>query len=230
MRVVSGKGPKPVQGPGSDAFKFEPSLCARCNNERSQPFDLAYDTFTNYLRDNETMVFRGNRTLNLSAIWANWQQSAVDLLRYYTKHIGCRLAEAHVEVRPEVISFLDDQGPMQSLAFMLEVRRDIVAMTKYFTKKDGYFPSLWIGDLAGFKDAQTGDLERIESFHGYRWLRTNWVYDDSIPAEPNPFPTPEYELGTDYNVNPLGMRLVLAVGARPRLAAIVAKLQGRSLN
>lgn len=28
-------------------LKFEPSLCKKCNNEHSQPFDLAYDQFQN---------------------------------------------------------------------------------------------------------------------------------------------------------------------------------------
>lgn len=32
-----------VQGPDSDLMKFEKSLCAKCNNSRSQPFDLSYD-------------------------------------------------------------------------------------------------------------------------------------------------------------------------------------------
>src|SRR4051794_9915286 len=45
-----------VQGPNSALAKFRQTMCAKCNNERSQPFDLAYDKFTAYLHERERHV------------------------------------------------------------------------------------------------------------------------------------------------------------------------------
>jgi len=45
-----------IQGPNSVLAKFKATMCAKCNNQRSQPLDLAYDQFTGYIHENEKHV------------------------------------------------------------------------------------------------------------------------------------------------------------------------------
>lgn len=44
IKDLSEKG-KAVQGPNSNAIKFEANICKNCNNSRSQSFDFSYDKF-----------------------------------------------------------------------------------------------------------------------------------------------------------------------------------------
>jgi hypothetical protein len=49
-----------LRGPNASVAKFSNNFCARCNNERSQPFDRAYDTFIEwFLRTNARWSGRG---------------------------------------------------------------------------------------------------------------------------------------------------------------------------
>jgi hypothetical protein len=41
------------------AVRFVKSLCAPCNNARSQPFDRAYDIYSNYVRPAGRIGFGG---------------------------------------------------------------------------------------------------------------------------------------------------------------------------
>jgi hypothetical protein len=44
------------RGPNSKLVKSKPSMCTRCNNVRSQPFDAAWDRFGSYLVDHEAEI------------------------------------------------------------------------------------------------------------------------------------------------------------------------------
>lgn len=46
-----------VRGPNSSLARFATTLCGRCNDTRSQPFDAAYDRFVEYLREREDEIF-----------------------------------------------------------------------------------------------------------------------------------------------------------------------------
>src|SRR4051812_13683577 len=56
LRHHVGERVRSARGPESKSFKFTASMCAPCNNVRSQPFDHAWDTFTQHLVDNEEAV------------------------------------------------------------------------------------------------------------------------------------------------------------------------------
>jgi hypothetical protein len=100
-----------VTGSKSKVFKFEPTMCAGCNGERSQPFDAAYDQFMDYLSDNEAEVL-GSGEVDLRIVFgAEWEAKRLNLARYFAKHICCRLANVAehraVPIDTRVIEFLD---------------------------------------------------------------------------------------------------------------------------
>ncbi|MGF2948210.1 hypothetical protein [Microbacterium alcoholitolerans] len=106
---------KTVQGPDSDALKFEKSLCQNCNNARSQKFDLAYDRWIRFLVANYEQIIE-SRVVNLcDAIGQAGSESRLDLARYFAKHIGCRVADKAGRVPESLIAFLN--GESESSAF-----------------------------------------------------------------------------------------------------------------
>lgn len=95
-----------VQGPPATLRSSRRSLCARCNNERSQPFDLAYDMFTGYLHEHERHVL-ASRSVDLRSVYGDdWKSGRDSLLRYMAKHVGCRLAENAIEVPTSIRGYL----------------------------------------------------------------------------------------------------------------------------
>ena len=124
-RVTAG-GTVDAQGPKSDVFKFNRSLCQACNNARSQPFDRAYDSFIEHLWANEQQVLR-DRTLDLATVWpSDWRQHGQDVLRYFVKHACCRIAEISTAASPtaipqELVDFLDGGAPPACLSCELTI-------------------------------------------------------------------------------------------------------------
>jgi hypothetical protein len=177
-----------MQGPNSRLAKFKATMCAKCNNERSQPFDLAYDQFTTYIHDNERHVL-ASRSVDLRAVYgSDWEAGRDGLLRFMAKHIGCRLAENEVEV-PEPIRLYLDGGPEPhaELSMEFEIRADIAKLTKTGVLAEG---SMWLGDVYFSELDDEGRALVMESHYGYRWLRVAWGVGSDLAGYPWPFRQP----------------------------------------
>jgi hypothetical protein len=81
-----------VRGANSSLVKFRANLCARCKNQRSQPFDLAYDQFAGYVWSHPgSLWFR--RYVDMAKVYGDsWPSSVPNLARYIVKHVGCRMS------------------------------------------------------------------------------------------------------------------------------------------
>jgi hypothetical protein len=99
-----------VQGPKSGEVKFPPVLCATCNNARSQPFDSAYDAFTEFITQQETPILQTRRFRFSEVYGAEWRSAKENLAKYYVKHIGCRLADAGIRVERPMLDYLDGRS------------------------------------------------------------------------------------------------------------------------
>ena len=176
-----------IQGPNSILAKFRATMCARCNNQRSQPFDLAYDQFTAYVHAQETHVL-ASRSVDLRAVYGeSWELGRDGLLHYMAKHVGCRLAENEVEVPASIRRYLDGgPEPNGELALELEIRADIAKMAKTELAEG----SMWLGDVYFSELDAEGNALVIESHYGYRWLRVAWGVGSELSGYPWPFRTP----------------------------------------
>jgi hypothetical protein len=183
VSVRDGKS-RNMQGPNSTLAKFKATMCANCNNQRSQPFDLAYDQFTGYIHEHERHVL-SSRSVDLRAVYGkDWGLGRDGLLRYMAKHVGCRLAENNVEVPPSIRSYLDGgPEPRAELALEFEIRADIAAATK----TDLAEGSMWLGDVYFSELDAEGRALVIESHYGYRWLRVAWGVGSDLAGYPWPF-------------------------------------------
>jgi hypothetical protein len=210
VRVRPGSAPRGFRSPKSEQVKFEKSLCGRCNHERSQPFDQAYDSFASFVRAEESAILRERRFCLSDVYGANWPAQRENLLRYYVKHIGCRLAEADIVVIPQLRDLLDGRGTLSSLTLDVEIRSDIATLTKVLGRRDGDMPSLWQGDVNAQLNWCTGEIDQVASFVGYRWLRVNWLYDEGIIQPQHPFSVDRVNLRAAHNLHPLRVRMGLA--------------------
>lgn len=176
-----------VQGPNSNLAKFKRSMCARCNNERSQPFDLAYDKFTGYIHEHERHVLV-SRSVDLRSIYGDdWKSGRDGLLRYMAKHVGCRLAENVIEVPMSIRGYLvGGPEPRGELALEFEIRTDIARATKAELASG----SMWLGDVYFSEVDEGGQPVVIESHYGYRWLRVAWGVGSDLGGYPWPFRSP----------------------------------------
>ena len=114
----------------SRGVRFSMTMCAHCNNARSQPFDQAYAIYTDYVR---TLPFDRSSSLGIdfSEIFGSeWEGPQLDVARYYVKHFGCRMAEHGVRIPDSMRAFLDGASAMEDVQLALvnnaEVRQDPV--------------------------------------------------------------------------------------------------------
>lgn len=222
---VSGPHLDQVQGPRSSWLKYDKTMCRACNGARSQPFDRAQEKFNAYLKQHERDIW-STRAVDLRAVFgAAWPTEAEDLVRFYVKHVACRLVDHGFEVHRDLVSFLDGTKPLATVGFRLVIRRDLVQVTKFFNRVDGEFPFLFLGEMNEFSD-EIGPPTRVEGSFGYRWLETLWFYDPTtIGPTATLFPDPRLDLGAHSAVNPVLMRLSLEVHRRPRSRRLVERIR-----
>lgn len=106
-----------VQGPDSDLMKFEKSLCMKCNNSRSQPFDLSYDRWIEYVTSKYDRIVE-TRVIDLrDVVDEGNEEFRLNLAKYFAKHIGCRVADNAGRVPESLIRFLNGESADSSFAW-----------------------------------------------------------------------------------------------------------------
>lgn len=201
VRVVHEEKVRKIPGPKSQEVKFPNNLCQNCNNNRSQPFDIAYSEFVSYLKNNEEEIYLSKQFQFSNIFGKNYEIKKNDVIRYYVKHICCRLASAKVLIKDEIKNFLNGSLTLKSISLNMEVREDIVALIKRWEKEGITTGSLWIGDLSCILNEKAGYVRNVSSFYGYRWLRTNYFYDNEIVMETN-ISDDIVILGAGYEISP----------------------------
>lgn len=182
LRLSEGRRTR-ASGRDSPIFKFRATLCGRCNNERSQPFDNAYDSFVEYVFASEDRVLR-ERVIRLSAIYGDdWKARRDDLVRYFVKHISSRIAELDTSfqmgVNRELIAFLNGGPDPLCLELDLYIDTGFVRLSRLLrTATRGQWPGFVALDpVWGQLDTTTGALAEPQSRIGYRWLWLAWRVD-----------------------------------------------------
>ena len=95
-----------IQGPEQKHLKFEKTLCSECNNEKTQPFDKAYDQFYHFVYINEQNILH-KRFIDFQDVYGtNWQNQQRNLFKYLVKLFGCKIVEANLPVPTDLIELL----------------------------------------------------------------------------------------------------------------------------
>lgn len=112
---ISDRGWRRIQGPDSQLVKFEKILCQSCNTTRTQPFDRAYDRFTEWVNQKGADLL-GYTEIDFTEIYgAYFHLGVLNLLKYFAKHLGCRVASDNYGLPPNLAASLatDDLLPFE---------------------------------------------------------------------------------------------------------------------
>jgi hypothetical protein len=95
-RQSSKRKNEPIRGAKAPILKFRPSLCAHCNNARSQPWDKAWAALERGVRESRPALRTGDR-IPLEHIFPNARYSSMlGVHQYFTKLLGCYSVEYDV--------------------------------------------------------------------------------------------------------------------------------------
>lgn len=161
--------------------KFPKSMCGVCNNDRSQPLDAAYETYSSYLATHR--ILRASPWMNMQAIYGDdWATGALSLARYHAKHFACRMADSRVPIPESLRAFLDGDHDMPDARMTLteteSVRRaygrgyslspNLVAPDRQFTRFVYYVFVYYVGAFGVRYEWRADgilDNERSQFFH-----------------------------------------------------------------
>jgi hypothetical protein len=89
----------PVKGVNANIFKSAALLCGQCNNERTQPFDRAWEALSRYLRKHGKLA--GGDRIDLSKVFpGSVHKSMLSVHLYFVKLFGCLIAGNSIPIEP----------------------------------------------------------------------------------------------------------------------------------
>ncbi|GAA2159929.1 hypothetical protein [Actinomadura napierensis] len=193
-----------IRGPDSNGLKFDKSLCQRCNNTRSQPFDYAYDKLSEYITTTARRIADGQR-FKLSDVYGkNWRDDRDDAVRYFVKHISCRLADDRVQVPSALIRFLDGASAKpQGLSLDLSLRLDIFAMEHHLADVHNIpSGSLWMGGSQCRYSQSRHQITELWSHIGFGALRAGYHIDFQGTHYRSNLRRNKVRVDPEYNIDP----------------------------
>lgn len=85
-----------IQGFNSDKLKSDAKLCAYCNNQRTQPHDLAYDRLCSFLKLKQIQT---NERIDLKEIFPDTiHASMLNVHLYFIKKFGCEIIANNIPI------------------------------------------------------------------------------------------------------------------------------------
>jgi len=174
-----------ASGPASDVFKFDQTVCRKCNNERSQPFDRAYERFIGFVSDEADSILQTMRIPLSSVFGSSWEIERDNLTRYYVKHICCRIADLRTQylIEPDasLVAYLNGGPPPAKLELDLYVDSMLLSMWKLLRSFDDVedLPTEWfvsLGPVHGELLPVSNQLVNPQSTTRYGWLSLTWRY------------------------------------------------------
>jgi len=87
---------KQVRSLDSKTLKYSPSLCQYCNNTRTQPYDLAWQSLSETLRFKQPPITVGQRIRANRIFPYNTKHAMRNVHLYIVKLLGCMLVEGGV--------------------------------------------------------------------------------------------------------------------------------------
>lgn len=114
-----------LQGPGSELVKYRKCLCSSCNNDRSQPFDRAYDKFFQYVISREAEIVE-RRVIDFADVYgaSSFPKEQTNLYKYFVKLFGCDLSSHGLPVPQDLKQLLDEQHFKTGLRVTFAVNED----------------------------------------------------------------------------------------------------------
>lgn len=89
--------PKSIGSLKSDQLKWESKLCHQCNTARTQNYDRAWETLSDYLR--KAPIGANTRSIRLDKVFpGSTNSSMLDVHLFFVKFLGCLIIEHQVPI------------------------------------------------------------------------------------------------------------------------------------
>lgn len=153
-----------VQGLNADALKLACRLCAKCNNERSQPYDRAWEVFSRFVRNRMPPVVPGAfvRADRIYSVYSNRELRNLQL--YFVKLFGCLIHENKIPI---------DLGPFAKALLEGKFHRDVFIKLGCVPREDRI---VGVAGLAAAKDNLTGKVSCAQWFYELDRFAVNVIY------------------------------------------------------
>jgi hypothetical protein len=86
----------PIISPKSQKLQSEAPMCRHCNNERTQPYDYAWQTLSRYLQSHWAQIVTKGYFSLLEVFPSHTRLHALHVHLYFVKALGCRIIEDKV--------------------------------------------------------------------------------------------------------------------------------------
>jgi hypothetical protein len=96
------RGNQRVQSIDSKLAKFEPSLCATCNNVRTQPHDFAWEALSASLRRRRPPLKPGGYIRCGRIFRYGTSQKMIEMHLFFVKWLGCQIAKTSIPITPGI--------------------------------------------------------------------------------------------------------------------------------
>lgn len=141
-----------VKGLNADLMKSSALLCARCNNERTQPYDRAWERLSAFLRSRRQI--RGRDRIDLGKVFPGAvHKSMLYVHLFFVKLFGCLIAENSI--------------PIDLIGFSSSILSS-TAHPKVYLAISPYIDEIPTGS-AGYSDLDTAQLDG-------RLVYATWLY------------------------------------------------------
>lgn len=125
-----------IQGIDSSKIKYKESLCAYCNNQYTQTFDRAYDTFIDFIMNNFSSINQ-KRIINFYDIYKeSFPKEQTNLFKYFVKIFGCDLNDNGFSVPKDIIELLNKEHFETKLRISFSINEDYLNIN--YQKKGKY--------------------------------------------------------------------------------------------
>lgn len=190
-----------IQGINSGELKFQKNLCKTCNNSTSSPFDKAYEKFSKFVKANEVDITQKLEISLLKVYGNHWLEEKELLIKYYLKHICCRLVDNKFQIPQNWIDYLNGKTELRYLTLDFKAKLDRYELIKYWEETNPNSGYLGIGPLQHqMLNDEFSDC--IFSTFEYRWLMLYYKYDFNNTGVCSNFDTEIINLESEFNVPP----------------------------
>jgi len=131
-----------LQGASSKKIQYLNSLCIKCNNQKTQPSDFAFDKFFQYIKNNHKTIFK-TKMIDFFLVYGDdYNLKSIDLFKYFVKIFGCDLSDNNFKVPIDLVNFLNGKSSRVNLAITFSIKDD------YSILADPIITSYGIGSLS----------------------------------------------------------------------------------
>jgi len=174
--------------------RFGRVLCEGCNNARSQPFDMAYQQYSEFITANHDWLWRKDG-IRFDRLFGNtWETDIKSLARYFCKNVGCLMADSGFQPPDSLINFMNGDDDCCDVGiYLMKSEERWLAYKGIRDKEASSTPfGLWIEDGIGLVKPAGSELNGyiVSTYIGYVGMRFHWERGtgpkDSFFLHPHP--------------------------------------------